>query len=79
MIESNAQVMGGALSTPFYPGTSMATKKALLAKVEKAKAAISKQRDELRELQSEVEDLSECCDEAVRSLEDATDALSKYL
>lgn len=57
----------------------MATKKALLAKVNKATDALVKQRDDLRELKDEVEALFECCDEAIRSLEDAADALSKYL
>ncbi len=51
----------------------------IFRKIERAKAAISKERDQLRTLISDAEDLAECCDDALDSLEVATDALSKYL
>jgi hypothetical protein len=41
--------------------------------------AISKERDKLRDLESECAELAENCDEALDNMQDAADALSKYV
>lgn len=55
------------------------TVKTLEAQIAKCKANISKERDKLRELVSEVTSIAETCDEALDGLERAADALSQYL
>ena len=53
--------------------------KSLQAQIELRKNAIADQRDKLRALVSDVEDICAEADEAVQCLEQAVDALSKYL
>lgn len=48
-------------------------------KINRAKAKIAKDRDELRALLEEANDITETCDEAIEALESAADSLSKYL
>ena len=53
--------------------------KAVLKRIEKLKKDIAKRRDDLRDLVSEMEQLSENCDTAVDHLTSAADALSELL
>jgi hypothetical protein len=53
--------------------------KGILAKVESCKKRIAAERDNLRDLISELEDIAECCDVAHGDLESAADSLSEYL
>lgn len=60
--------------------------KLLLAKIEKSKKIVAKERDELREMFGELDMLLESFDEAVdgleegkRSIESAIDTLSQYI
>lgn len=55
------------------------TKRSILREVNRHKAAIAKHRDALRDLIEDAEAVSESCDDAVRSLESAADALSQNL
>lgn len=55
------------------------THKQLAAIIKKHCAVIAKERDALRELQSEIEDICEPTDEAVALLEQAVEALSQRL
>lgn len=55
------------------------TKDQILAKVRAAKARIAKERDGLRSLIDELEDLHGSADDAVDALEEAADRLSEYL
>lgn len=53
--------------------------KSLAYRIEKAKMNIAKQRDILRELLWEVEEIREHCDEAYDDLDRAVDGLSRLL
>lgn len=53
--------------------------KALANKIDKCKIAIAKQRDSLRELLYEVDEIREHCDEAYDDLDRAIDGLSRLL
>jgi len=60
--------------------------KKLLAEIEKRKIIVAKQRDELREISSELEDLLQSFDEGIEGLEigkaeieGALDTLSQYV
>ncbi len=53
--------------------------KSLLARIEKHKAEIGKHRDALRDIESDLSQIGDDCDEAVLALEGATDALSRLL
>jgi hypothetical protein len=53
--------------------------KGILAKVESCKKRIAAERDKLRDLISEIEDVAECSDRAVSDLESAADSLSEHL
>jgi hypothetical protein len=53
--------------------------KGILAKLESCKKRIAAERDKLRDLISELEDIAECCDVAHGDLESAADSLSEYL
>ncbi len=55
------------------------TVKAFDKKIKALTAKIAKDRDALRDLISEVEDITECCDRAIESLESAADSLSELL
>jgi hypothetical protein len=55
------------------------TTKSLQKRLEKAKLEIVAKRDELRVIVDDAEEILECCNEAECALEDAIDALSKYL
>ena len=57
----------------------MKTNKSMFARIERAKKAIAKQRDELRSIIEDAETIAESCDEALEALESATDTLSQYL
>ena len=43
------------------------------------KKRIAKERDKLRDLVSEINDVEECSGRAVEAMEEAADALSEYL
>jgi DNA-binding ferritin-like protein len=51
----------------------------LLKRISDAQKNIAAERDKLRELIEDATDLAETCDEAHDALENAADALSKYL
>jgi predicted nucleic acid-binding Zn-ribbon protein len=53
--------------------------KSLANRIEKAKMNIAKQRDILRDLLSEVDEIREHCDEAYDDLDRAIDGLSRLL
>ena len=53
--------------------------KSILRDIERTKAAIAKQRDELRGLLDEANDVLQCCGDALDSLDYAVDALSRLL
>ena len=55
------------------------TKKQLIRRIEQSKARIAKERDTLRELIDEVEIIEHDADEAVNRLDEAVDALSRFL
>jgi hypothetical protein len=55
------------------------TLKSVIRDFEKHRAVVAKERDRLRDLQLEVEQLNEDCDEALGALEDAIDALSRLV
>jgi len=55
------------------------TPKKLITEVEKYKTRIAKQRDGLRELISEAEELIESCERGDEALETALDALSELV
>ena len=57
----------------------MATKKQILRSVRQAKARIAEERDNLRDLVSELEAIADDCDDAECDLERAADALSRLL
>jgi len=52
---------------------------ALMKQIERKKVALANLRDELRDIESEASSLSEDADEAIASLTDATDALSRLV
>jgi len=52
---------------------------AWIKEIEKRKEAIGKERDKLRELIEEADELSECCDETIELLEDAANKLSELV
>lgn len=54
-------------------------KAALLAKINKRKAALARDRDALRVILADVEAVLESTDRAVEALDDCVDALSEYL
>ncbi len=54
-------------------------KTALLKRFEAAKKALAAIRDELRDIESEVQTFGDNADEALDDLERASEALSKYL
>ena len=51
----------------------------ILKAIKAHEAKIAAERDALRNLYHEIEDLEQCCDDALEGLEEAADALSKYL
>lgn len=53
--------------------------KELLKKLEISKRAIAKERDKLRVIAEEAEELCESCDNAERDLDSAIDHLSEYV
>lgn len=53
--------------------------KKLVNQIELHKNKIAKERDALRDLQDEIEELADCESEAVRDFEHAIDTLSQYL
>ena len=53
------------------------TMQQILRKIEKMKTKLAKNRDELRELISDLGQLGDDTDEAIALLDDAADALSK--
>lgn len=54
-------------------------KQDIIARLERAKAAIAKQRNILREIADEAEELEGLCSEAVVNIESAADTLSQYI
>lgn len=54
----------------------MTTFATMTRRLEARMKAVGKERDKLRELESEVADLAEACDEAIDNLQRAIDALS---
>jgi hypothetical protein len=54
-------------------------KKKLLKRIVECKKALQKQRDELRELIDEMENIADCSDEAIHYIESAVDHLSQLL
>jgi ABC-type transporter Mla subunit MlaD len=57
----------------------MKTKGQILAQIKQAKARIAKERDKLRDLISDLDQIADDCDEAHYDLERAADALSRLL
>lgn len=55
------------------------TIKTLLRQIERKKVALAKIRDELRDLESDASAMAEDANEAIASLTDATDALSRLV
>ena len=55
-----------------------ATVRACRLQLRRRLKAVGLERDRLRELISEYEDLASTCDEAVEALQDAINSLSKY-
>jgi len=55
------------------------TIKSLTRQIERKKVALAKLRDELREIESEMSSLGDDAQEAIDSLEYATDALSRLV
>ena len=53
--------------------------KGILAKIQTCKKRIAAERNKLRDLINEIEDVAECSDRAVSDLESAADALSEHL
>lgn len=51
----------------------------VLEAIKAHEAKIATERDALCNLYHEIEDLEQCCDDALEGLEQATDALSRYL
>ena len=58
---------------------SATTIKTLVRQIERKKVALAKLRDELRDLESFASSLADDADEAMNSLCDATDALSRLV
>jgi len=54
-------------------------KKAVLARINKCKERIAAEREKLREIIDELEDIDSVASEAVDDLESAIDRLSRYL
>lgn len=57
----------------------MSNFKPVIKKLEKIKSDLSKERDKLRELLDEYQDILGASDVAVADIEEAIDALSQYL
>lgn len=55
------------------------SKAQIIREVRGCKARIAKERDRLRGLVSELDEIVSDCDDAVDCLDEATDALSRYL
>lgn len=53
--------------------------KGIVAKINTCKKRIAAERDKLRDLIGEAEDIAECADVAHGDLESAADSLSEYL
>lgn len=53
--------------------------RSIIKRFEKIKERIAKQRDVLRDVHSEMEEVLEGCDQTIRELESAIDKLSEYL
>lgn len=51
----------------------------LLHRIRKAKVAVARRRDELRDLRDELSAIIDSADRAVEALDTAVDALSEYL